>query len=272
MLIFDDGNASHKRLSFDQPTPWLAMQLERDPNVWNRHWLIAQLSDRTKDEAAGVALAKAATTADYFLVRAAAAAALVQFPTTIALPALQAAVTDTSAQVRAAAVEALGSVGGAEAAALAKAAWSRDSSAAVRAAAVTAMALTDSANRRAIVLEALRTPSYRDAIQNGAYRVIAQTGDTSLVDTVEARVGRDHFAVHVLAALAARGSSRALDLLVRHLDDDRSYVRNWTVEAFRYSLPRPIAQPKLQAVSASLKFADTREAVADLLKSWATGG
>ncbi|HEY7192721.1 MAG TPA: M1 family metallopeptidase, partial [Gemmatimonadales bacterium] len=108
MVIFDDGNAILKRLSFDQPTPWLATQLERDPNVWNRHWLIAQLSDRTKDEAAGVALAKAATSADYFLVRAAAAAALVQFPTTIALPALQAAVTDTSAQVRAAAVEALG--------------------------------------------------------------------------------------------------------------------------------------------------------------------
>ncbi len=271
MVVFDDGNAILKRLSFDEPTAWLATQLERDPNLWNRHWIISQLSQRTKEPAAGAALAKAATSADYFLVRAAAVAALGDFPTTVALPALQAAATDTSAPVRAAAIEALGSVGGPEAAALAKTAWSRDSSPAVRAAAVTAMALTDSANRHAIVLEALRTPSYRDAVQNGAYRVIAQTGDTSLVDTVEARAGQDHFAVHVLAALAARGSSRALDLLVRHLDDDRSYVRNWTVEAFRYSLPRPIAQPKLQAVSATLKFADTKEAVADLLKSWQTG-
>jgi len=136
---------------------------------------------------------------------------------------------------------------------------------------VIALALTDSADRRALVLQALQTPSYRDAIQNGAYRVIAQTGDTSLVDTVEARAGQDHFAVHVLAALGARGNARALDLLVRHLDDERTQVRRWALEAFRYSLPRPLAQPKLQAVSAALKFADTKEAVAELLRDWQTG-
>ena len=271
MVVFDDGNAILKQLSFDQPTAWLATQLQRDANLWNRHWVIAQLSQRSKDAAAGAALAQAATSADYFRIRVAAVAALAEFPRTVALPALQGAVTDTSAQVRAAAVEALGSVGGPEAAALARQAWTRDSSAAVRAAAVIALALTDSADRRALVLQALQTPSYRDAIQNGAYRVIAQTGDTSLVDTVEARAGQDHFAVHVLAALGARGNARALDLLVRHLDDERIQVRRWALEAFRYSLPRPLAQPKLQAVSAALKFADTKEAVAELLRDWKTG-
>jgi hypothetical protein len=47
--------------------------------------------------------------------------------------------------------------------------------------------------------------------------------------------------------------------------------RRWALEAFRYSLPRPLAQPKLQAVSAALKFTDTKEAVAELLRDWQTG-
>jgi len=163
-------------------------------------------------------------------------------------------------------------VGGAEAASLARQAWTSDSSDAVRAAAVTALALTDSTNRRAIVLQALTMPSYRDAIQIAAYRVLAGTGDTTLIDSVEARAGLDHFAVHVLAAFAARGSSRSLDLLVKHLDDERSYVRRWALEAFRFSLPRPIGQPKLQAVVANLKYPDTKQAVTDVLQQWQTEG
>ncbi len=272
MVVFDDGNAILKQLSFDQPTAWLATQLQRDPNLWNRHWAIAQLSQRTKDPAAGAALAQAATSADYFLVRVAAIGALAGFSPSVALAPLQTATADTSAQVRAAAIEALGSVVGAgpQAATLARRAWTSDSSDAVRAAAVTTLALTDTANCRAIVLQALATPSYRDAIQIAAYRVIATTGDTSLIDSVEARAGQDRFALHVLAAFAARGSSRALDLLVKHLDDERTYVRRWALEAFRVSLPRTVAQPKLQAIGTGLRFADTRQAVADLLQQWQT--
>jgi hypothetical protein len=269
MVVFDDGNAILKHLSFDQPTAWLAMQLHNDPNLWNRHWVITQLSQRPKDSLAAAAVVRAATSADYFRVRMAAIEALAAFPGAAMAP-LRAAVGDTSAQVRAAALEVLGVVGGPEAAALARRAWSRDSSDAVRAAAVTALALTDSSNRRTIVLEALKTPSYREALQLAAYRVIAGTGDTTLIDSVVARAGEDRYALHVLAALAARGSVRALDLLVKHLDDQRSYVRRWGVEAVRFSLPRPIGQPRLQALSAEggLRFADTRQAIADLLQQW----
>src|SRR5437879_5959489 len=123
MVVFDDGNAILKQLSFDQPTTWLATQLQRDPNLWNRHWVIAQLSQRPRDAAAGAALAQAATSADYFLVRAAAIGALATFPQAVALAPLAAAATDTSAQVRAAAIEALGGLGGSQAAALARRAW-----------------------------------------------------------------------------------------------------------------------------------------------------
>jgi aminopeptidase N len=272
MVVFDEGNTILKQLSFDQPTAWLAAQLQNDPNIWNRHWVITQLSQRPKDSLAGAAIVRAATSADYFRVRMAAVEALAAFPGA-ALPPLRAAATDTSAQVRAAALEVLGVVGGPEAAALARRAWSRDSSDAVRAAAVTALALTDSTNRRAIVLEALKTPSYREAIQLAAYRVIVGTGDTTLIDSVAARAGADRYALHVLAALAARGSVRALDLVVRHLDDERSYVRRWAVEAVRFSLPRPIGQPRLQAISAggALRFADTRQAIAELLQQWSAG-
>ena len=273
MVVFDDGNAILKQLRFDQPTAWLASQLRRDPNIWNRHWVIAQLSQRSNDPAAGAALAQAATSADYFLVRVAAIGALAAFPPSVTLPPLLAAAADTSAQVRAAAIEALGTVGGSpQAAALARRAWDSDSSDAVRAAAVTTLALADTANRRAIVLQALATPSYRDAIQIAAYRVIAGTGDTTLIDSVAARAGHDRFALHVLAAFAARGGSRALDVLVKHLDDERSYVRRWALEAFRFSLPRAMGQPKLQTIGAGLKFADTRQAVADLLQQWQTEG
>src|SRR5881394_183943 len=271
MVVFDDGNAILKQLSFEQPTTWLATQLQRDPNLWNRHWVIAQLSQRPGDAAAGAALAQAATSADYFLVRAAAIGALATFPQAVALAPLEAATTDTSAQVRAAAIEALGGLGGSQAAALARRAWTSDSSDVVRAAAVTAMALTDTANRRAIVLQALARPAYRDAIQIAAYRMIAASGDTALIDSVEARAGQDRFALHVLAALGARGSSRALDLLVKHLDDDRSYVRRWALEAFRFSLPRAMGQSRLQSVGSGLKFPDTRQAVADLLRQWQAG-
>jgi predicted transcriptional regulator len=76
----------------------------------------------------------------------------------------------------------------------------------------------------------------------------------------------------VLAALASRGSTRALDLLVKRLDDERPYVRRWALEAFRFSMARTLAQPKLQAINAGLKFADTKKAAADLLQQWQKGG
>src|SRR5258708_7372546 len=192
-------------------------------------------------------------------------------PAAPALPERQAGMKAPAARVGAAAAEAVGTRGGTPAAALARQAWTGDSSDAVRAAAVVALA-SDSAGRRAILLQALRTPSYRDAVQNAAYRAIAQSGDTTMVDSVDAHAGDQRFAPHVLAALASRGSAHALDLLVKHLDDERPYVRRWALEAFRFSMRRELAQPKLQAVSAGLKYADTKQAAAELLQQWQKGG
>src|SRR6266581_342009 len=185
MVVFDDGNAILKELMFDQPTAWLATQLGRDPDLWNRQWAIEQLGQRTADTAAAAALGRAATRSDYFLTRAAAAEVLGRFPAGVAQAPLVAALQDTSAHVRRAAVAALGELGGARAAALARATFRGDPSYAVRAAALVALVQADSAARDSAVAWGLATPSYQDVIEESAYRIIAQSGDTGAIPRLE---------------------------------------------------------------------------------------
>src|SRR2546426_1658717 len=93
----------------------------------------------------------------------------------------------------------------------------------VRAAALLALFQADStkATRDSAVAWGLATPSYQDVIEESAYRIIAQGGDTAAIPALEARLGGGRFAAHVLAALASRGSAHALDVLAAHLDDER---------------------------------------------------
>lgn len=270
-VVFDEGNTILKALHFQQPTTWLATQLERDPDLWNRSWVIRQLGIRTTDTVAARALASAATGADYYRTRAEAVSALSGFPSQVALPALDVAMRDTSSAVRRAAVLALGAQRGARALALARTALDRDSSYTVRAAALTAVARLDPAGRRTAVASALAIPSYRDEIQNAALDVIAATGDTTFVPQVTALLGSQQRAAFTLASLAARGSGSALDILDSHLNDDRAYVRDWVVLAFSRRLPHSLAMPRLRSVLASLKHADTRERVAEMVGALATG-
>jgi aminopeptidase N len=264
MVVFDDGNAVLKTLDFDQPTAWLATQLARDPDLWNRSWVIRQLAGRSGDAAAARALAGAATGADYPLTRAEAAEALGAFPDSVALPPLEAALRDTSSTVRQAAVDALGTLGGPSAIGLARAALHADSSYEVQAAAVATLARVDTANRRAVILAALKMPSYQDVIRTAALRAIAQANDTSLIPDVEALLGRFRIPAHVLAALANHGSAHALDLLTAHLDDPRAYVRRWVLQAFQFTLQPRVAIERLGDVLARLKYAATREQAAAL--------
>jgi len=266
MVVFDDGNTILKELTFDQPTPWLATQLKRDPDLWNREWAIEQLAQRPGDAAAMAALAEAATGADYFRTRAGAVEALAELPATSTAAPLAAALRDTSAQVRRAAIAALGRLGGPRAAELARATFRTDPSYEVRAAALTALVRADSTARDSAIVWGLATPSYQDVIQEAAYRIIAQTGDTGAIPHIEALLGTDHFAAHVLAALASRGSAHALDVLAAHLNDERRVVRRWVVEAFQFTLPRQLGIPRLQAVTGTLKYADTRKDVETVLQ------
>ncbi|MBX6364267.1 MAG: DUF3458 domain-containing protein [Gemmatimonadetes bacterium] len=266
MVVFDDGNHILKRLAFEQPTAWLAEQLRRDPNLWNRAWAIAQLGERTGDTAAARALADAATGADYPLTRTQAAEALAAFPATLAQAPLEAALRDTSAEVRAAAIGALGRLGGERAAALARTTFESDSSYTVQAAALGALVRADSTNRRAVIERGLRTPSYRDVVRNAALAAIAQTGDTTFLPTVEALLPEDYPPAFVLASFARRGNAHALQILVAHLNDEHAFARNVAFTAL--SQLGPQARPALEAALPGLKYADTKERV----QRWLRGG
>jgi aminopeptidase N len=238
MVVFDENNVMLKSLSFEQPSRWLATQLSRDPDLWNRSWVIDQLSRRPADSLAASALVRAAKGADYFRTRSQAVAALRHFPVAVAVPAIEAALRDTSAVVRDAAVVSLGAIGGARAHAAALNAWKRDPSYQVRASALTALARIDSVAARPYVLAGLSTRSYRDVIQTAAIAAAARAPDSALIDGLEKIIGDQRLPSTVLATLASEGDTQALTALVRHREDSRPWVRRWVLEAIEKELEK----------------------------------
>jgi aminopeptidase N len=236
MVVFDENNAMLKSLTFEQPSRWLAAQLSRDPDLWNRSWVIDQLSRRPTDSVAASALVRAARGADYFRTRSQAVAALRLFPSGIALPAIEAALRDTSAVVREAAVASLGMIGGPRAQTAALNTWKRDPSYQVRAGALTALARLDSAGARPHVLAGLATPSYRNVIQTAAIAAAARAPDSTLIVGLERIIGDQQLPSLVLATLASEGDTQALTALVRHREDSRPWVRRWVLDAIEKQL------------------------------------
>jgi aminopeptidase N len=266
MIVFDADNQILKTLTFEQPTEQLAAQLRSDQNLWNRWWVIQQLGKRTNDSTAAVALANAAERSDYFLTRQQAAAALGGFRTAVATQALSRAVRDSSSQVRQAAVSALGVIGGAQALPLVRSAWRSDTSYEVRAAALNALVRLDTTNRHALIAEGLRTPSYRDAIQDAAIGAAVRTGDTSFASVMQGMIGEQQLPAYALAAMVIRGNPNALNMLVSDLNDARPYVRRWALAAIVQSLGPSRGLPALKNVQQTLTFADTRAEVARAVK------
>ncbi len=261
-IVFDEGNHVLKEMTFRQPTSRLAAQLTGDPDLWDRDWVIDRLAERTDDDDARDALIQAATSADYFLTRAEAASALAGFGDGKTRAALARDVaSDTSAQVRAAAIEALGRIGGHDAARAAGDAFRTDSSYQVRAAALIAIARSDSANAAADIRTALESSSYRNVVRDAALSAIALTRDVSFLDDLEGMMGEDLSVSLALGSLAHAGSTRALDVLLNALDDDRAYVRRWALTSIANRLSTAIAVARLKSVAADLKYEDTKRAV-----------
>jgi aminopeptidase N len=238
MVVFDESNQLLKSLTFEQPTSWLATQLTRDPDLWNRAWVIEQLARRTGDSVAAAALARATRSANFHRIRAEAAQALGRFPAEVAVPVLESAARDTSAAVRQAALAALGATGGERALAVARTAWLRDSSYEVKATAVSVLARLDTAGSREVILTALRTSSYRDAIQTAAIAAAAEAPDSAIVAGLESILGDQRLVAVTLATLARHGDTQALSALVRHRDDKRPWVRRWVLEAIEQELEK----------------------------------
>jgi HEAT repeat protein len=265
MVAFDDGNAILKSLAFEQPTAWLATLLERHPHLWQRAWAVEQLAARPADTLAGAALAGAARGADYPLTRAQAARALGGFPAGVALPALEAAAGDTSAQVREAAVVALAGLGGERALAVAREAWRADSSDQVRAAALVALARLAGPGARESVLQGLGAPSYRDAIQNAAIALIVQHPDSQLVVALTGQLGAQPVPAMALTALTSRGDTAARAAVRRALDDERAWVREWMLAAVEDQLTAADAVALLREAEPALRRPEARTEVSRVI-------
>ncbi len=261
MVVFDDGNTILKQLAFDQPTTWLATQLARDPDLWNRSWVLNQLGERKSDSEALAALLWAATSADYFLTRVQAVGLLAEFTGPGVSAALLQALTDTSAQVRVAAAEALGNFPTPAVVEAVRRSWERDASDAVRGAALRTLARLDPAATVPLVREALTMPSYQDAISNAAAFAAAQMKDTSLVEAVAGIADRTNGGVFALATFGSAGSSRALDLLGRQVLSTRASARKQALQAFRFALPPAIARERLTALLEQASDAAVRQEI-----------
>jgi aminopeptidase N len=259
MVIFDDGNHILKTLDFDQPVEWLATQLERDTNLWDRQWILAQLAKST-EPAAATALSRAGTSATYFLTRAQAARYIGALPAAAATPALLTMTRDTSSQVRAAAIAALGRVGGSQAIRAIRSAFDNDSSYIVRAAAVNAIVRADSANAAELVRTAVRATSYRDDIRNSAILAAATLGDASFVPQLITMLGDDVRAAVALGRMAGKGNEPAAQALVAALNDKRAYVRSWAVTGIG-NMPAAMAISRLQSALPGITYQDTRQQV-----------
>jgi hypothetical protein len=206
--------------------------------------------------------------ADFYLTRVEAIDALGAFPATLAMPAVSAAMRDTSAAVRTAAVSALEKFGGDSVAMIARRTFHGDSSYAVRAAALLTAVHTDPARAHELIGEGIAAPSYRDAIADAAYQAMAQLNDTSYIAQTDAAIGTLEYPAHVLAVFGARGNAHALALVTSHLNDPRAGVRRYTVNAFRGTMAfvdKPMTIARLKAALPTLTHADTRQQVTDLI-------
>jgi HEAT repeat protein len=247
-------------LTFDQPTSWLAKELARDPNLWDRAWTIEQLRNRPTDSAAAVALGEAADHADYSDTRAEAVEALAAFPGRWVASAVEEAIRDSAASVRRAACVTLAVIDSMNAVPRLRPLL-HDRSYEVRAAALGALARIDSSNRSALIEEGLSTPSYQDVIQTAALRAAIAVDDSARIPEIDrlARVNRN--AMMALGAFARRGNTHALELLGRALDDDRPFVRQSAVIAFSRVVPPAVALDALRGRVGALTHQDTHEAV-----------
>jgi HEAT repeat protein len=251
MVIFDDGNTILKQLTFDQPTVWLATQLAHDPDLWDRSWVIGQLASRHSDSDALAALLWASTSADYFLTRVQAIAALAGFTGPGVGAALLQALNDSSAQVRSAAAEALGGVATPEVMAALRRSWEHDGSDGVRAASLRALAHVDPESARPLLGAALRTPSYQDAISAAAAFAAVELKDSTMIDAVGEVADRTNGGAFALAAFGAAGFPRAIDLLARQAGSPRASARKVALQAFQFSLPAEVARDRLTALLAT---------------------
>ncbi|TFG50767.1 MAG: hypothetical protein E4H38_02990 [Gemmatimonadales bacterium] len=265
MVIFDEANEVLKDLTFGQPVSWLANQLRNDPNLWNRDWVIRQLASHRQSPEAGAAIAAAATGADYFHTRAQAALALSAFEGATVNAALLGALSDTSAQVRAAAAQAMGERSDLGAVPALRARWEADPSEAVRGQVLVALGRLAPEETRALIVEGLASTSYLDVVAEAATHAAIERGDSTLLGELDRAAGRVRLAMVALGVFGARGHERALDMLDRHLLSSRATIRHRAAEVYRNIVPDSVARTRLTAIRPAITDEKTRQEIEELL-------
>jgi hypothetical protein len=149
-------------------------------------------------------------------------------------------------------------VGGSRALALARDAWRADSSDAVRTSALQVLTRLGGAGAREAVLAGLGTSSYRDAIQSAALAAAVQHPDSGLVAAMGRQAGAQPLVTAALGALTARGDPAARAALLGCLSDERSWVREWALQAVEDRLEPAAAIALLREAAARLTRADAR--------------
>ena len=162
-------------------------------------------------------------------------------------------------------MSALAAVGGDRALALARDAWEHDASDQVRAAALVLLVRLRDPSARDVVLRGLGTPSYRDVIQNAAVGSVVQRPDSGLIAALAAHTGSQPLPSLALAALVDRGDTTARQALRAGLDDDRPWVREYSLDAVQSQLEADTALALLQEAAPSLRSPEARSAVQEAI-------
>ena len=246
MIVFDDGNRILKTLSL-RPADRAARDAA-PPRFESLESLVGDRPARRRERRTPRRRRHsrdAATSSDYFLTRAQAASALGAMPASVAVPALAqgaARYVEPGAPGRDRSTRARWRRGGAFA--FAEPPGSSDAQLCRAGARRSPRSLgSTTANRRALIVEGLRTPSYRDAIQNAALGAAVRSGDTSLVEPVHALIGEQQvFHRSRSGRWPAAEAERALDLLDLRPQRPAPLRAQWTLDGDR-SIVRPRAGP-----------------------------
>src|SRR5262249_4724178 len=100
-------------------------------------------------------------------------------------------------------------------------------------------------------------------------RAIYGVNDTTFLPQIDSMIATQQLPLHLLAALGAKGNAHALALLAGHLNDSRPTIRQWTLQAYQFTLgnqDKALAATQLKGAVDGIRWADTKKATEDLLK------
>jgi aminopeptidase N len=232
MVLFDPNNNVLRQLTFRKSVAELAYQAVHAHRVGDREWALEQLGDYAKMKGARArtqamhAVHQMALFDPFYGVRSDAVGVSAQFEDA---STVLAALHDSDKRVRISAQDAAGSLKSADPSVVrALQAMVKDPDPNVAGNALTALGSLKAPHAYALLVTAVNSPSFHDAIASGALRGLAALGDMRAFDLVKARTAygtpeyERNAAVVAMAQLAAHAKKPelALDTLLEIVQND----------------------------------------------------